>query len=153
MARFVVRNCCFCFSLRSGSYIIAVLALIFNLILIVNDAYNAITKQRSYLWIGVAIYFIGMLLAVMLFYGTRNDKKVMIWAWVWINGFILSLTLIYIIICLSLLWLSVLNSFFAFLVLVIEIYFLLVVRSFAIYLGEETLLPGTVSPESPPYSG
>ncbi|XP_064108704.1 uncharacterized protein LOC135217039 [Macrobrachium nipponense] len=128
---FLVGNCCFCFSLRTGSYIIASLSLALFLILAVTGVYFAITTgNASILWIAVGVYLLDIGLALMLFYGVRQKKRILVVTWVWLTLILMGLALIVLILSVALAKISLLHCILGFLTIVVHLYFTLVVRSY-----------------------
>ncbi|XP_066954786.1 uncharacterized protein [Macrobrachium rosenbergii] len=137
---FLVSNCCFCFPLRTGSYIIATLSLALFLILAVTGTYFAITTgNASILWIAVGVYLLDAGMALVLFCGVRRRKRTLIEAWVWLTLILMGLALVVLILSVALAKISLLHCIFGFLTIVIHLYFTLVVWSYGYDMREGQL--------------
>ncbi|XP_068201581.1 uncharacterized protein [Palaemon carinicauda] len=128
---FLVGNFCFCFSLRTGSYIIAGLSLALFLILAVTGIFYAINAVDGLiLWIAVGVYLLDLVLALLLFFAIKRKKNLLIATWVWLTLILMGVILILLILSVALAKLSFLHGLFGLFTIIIHLYFTLVVRSY-----------------------
>ncbi|XP_068226322.1 uncharacterized protein [Palaemon carinicauda] len=128
----VVSRCCCFFNLRVGTLIIAIINLLFH---IGEGAYgiylgvNGIPEG----WMDVAIDIINIIFAIILIHGVRTVNRNLVVAWVWASVISVALSII-----LGVLFILFTNSVIAavilFVLAAIQIYFIVVVRSYAISL-------------------
>ncbi|XP_063863940.1 uncharacterized protein LOC135102612 [Scylla paramamosain] len=122
-------NCCFCLSLRAGSIIIACLSLIFSVLGAAFSIYVGVTAGVEG-WVDLAIDLIHFVLACILIHGIRTEQERLLRVWVVGTGLLVALGII-----LGIVIIIFTNSLAAAVVLLvvsaIQIYFLLVVRSYA----------------------
>ncbi|XP_045113329.1 uncharacterized protein LOC123505742 [Portunus trituberculatus] len=126
---FSLTNCCFCFSLRAGSIIIACLSLIFSVVGAGFSIYLGVIGGAEG-WVDLAIDLIHLVLACILIHGIRTEQERLLRVWVVGTGILVGLSII-----LGIVIIIFTSSFTAAVLLLvvsaIQIYFLLVVRSYA----------------------
>jgi len=128
--KFVVSQCCCCCTLKTGAIIIGVLNLIGSIIQVVSKAYSAIAHGVNALWFDVIVFILLTIVAVLLLNGIRTNTAKQIWVWVYVALGLAVLQLIgAIVVVVSLGEITFLIA--GLVVFALEIYFVVVVRSYA----------------------
>ncbi|XP_064084065.1 uncharacterized protein LOC135199862 [Macrobrachium nipponense] len=128
----VVPGCCCCFSLRVGTLIIAILNLLFH---IGEGAYGIYLGVNGVPegWMDLAIDIIMIIFSIILIHGVRTENRNLAVAWVWASAIGVALSII-----VGILYIIFTNSVIAAIILfvlaAVQIYFIIVVRSYAISL-------------------
>lgn len=129
----VVNSCCCGCSLRSGTLAIAIFNLILSLIQIVLGSI-AIASGAIVVWPELVIGILRLIISSILINGVRKESRGQVLAWVWI------VTILTVLATISVIVLFVLGSPISYVVddiigILLNIYFIIVVRSFAFKLG------------------
>ncbi|XP_053635787.1 uncharacterized protein [Cherax quadricarinatus] len=136
----LLKSCCCGCSLRTASIIIAVLSLVFAA---ASGGYSIFLGVSGVVegWLDLTINIVKFIIAIVLIHGIRTERRGLVLAWVWVTAVMvgLSITLGIVLVFLTA---SIVAAFVLFVASAIEIYFLLVVRSYALTL--ETSEPGRV---------
>ncbi|KAK8754520.1 hypothetical protein OTU49_016571 [Cherax quadricarinatus] len=128
--KFVPKRFCGCISLRTGTIIIAVLSLLFGLGNVGFSIY-LVVEGASEGWVDLVINVATVILAIALIHGIRikSAKLVMVWVWLMALSIALNITMGIVFIFITA---SIIAAFILFVMSALQIYFLLVVRSYAL---------------------
>ncbi|CAL4066432.1 unnamed protein product [Meganyctiphanes norvegica] len=125
----VEQCCCFC-TLRTGSLIIAVFALVMTVINLVSSVYAASSGHGYASWVSFILDVCHLIACIMLVFGIQKEKSNYVMLWVWTTIVMIVLTLITAVI--SFIELSWQNAIIMVLTVIIYGYCVVVVRSYAI---------------------
>ncbi|KAK7081163.1 hypothetical protein SK128_007558 [Halocaridina rubra] len=126
--------CCGC-SLRTGSLIIGWLDLIFGLINAAFTAAVAVENHYNPLWGSFVVEMVGVLIALCLVIGANKENTRLLWLWVYVSTVMLFLAIILaIVITIQVGYYSIL--IFVTIAAALQVYYIVVVRSYAIVLHE-----------------
>ncbi|XP_045604050.1 uncharacterized protein [Procambarus clarkii] len=134
----VLKNCCCGCSLRTGTIIIAVLSLLFGLATAGYSIYLVVAGVTEG-WLDLVINIFNIIVAIVLIHGIRTERAGLVMAWVWATAFSIALSVVLGIVFVFI-TASLVAAFILFVVSAIQIYFLLVVRSYALSLKHNTLV-------------
>ncbi|XP_071514823.1 uncharacterized protein [Panulirus ornatus] len=133
-SNFVLNNCCFCASLRTGSLIIAIFTLVISLFGAAYSIFLGVTGSNEG-WVDLAIDIIHIVLASILINGICTERRSLVNLWVWGTAFLVAVAIV-----LGIVFILLTDSLYVaivlFIVSVIQIYFVLVVRSYALTLSD-----------------
>nr|XP_027223094.1 uncharacterized protein LOC113815225 [Penaeus vannamei] len=128
--RCVFTSCCCGCSLRTGALVIAVVSLVLST---VGAAYGAYVGSNgdSEGWVDFFIDLVNIILAAILLHGIRTERRDLALAWVWGTVVMVGITVIVGIVILVLTP-TVLGAVILLAAALVQIYFILVVRSYAL---------------------
>ncbi|XP_050722979.1 uncharacterized protein LOC127001818 [Eriocheir sinensis] len=131
--KYTLANCCLCISLRTGSLIIGIISLVFSLVGAGFSIFVGVTGGAEG-WVDLAIDLVHFALAVILIHGIRTEREGLLKVWIIGTGFLVGLSIILGIIII-LLTNSIVAAILLLVVSAIQIYFILVVRSYSLTLS------------------
>ena len=136
--KYTIGQCCCGCTLKTGSLIIAIFSLVVNLLNLAMSI-QAVTLGFYPSWVSVIVDILYSIVSVLLIIGIQQEKRNFIMVWVWTSIVVVVINLIIgVISAIGLLWI---NAIALFINIIILVYFIVVVRSYAISIGE-----GVVSP-------
>ncbi|XP_042226384.1 uncharacterized protein LOC121869212 [Homarus americanus] len=130
--KFVVKSCCCGCTLRTASIIIAVFSLVYGLASAGYSISLGVTGLNE-AWLDLVINIYNVIFTIILMHGIRKDHHRLIMAWVWATGLSIALNITLGIVFL-LITLSIVAAFVLFLTSALQVYFLVVVRSYGLSL-------------------
>ncbi|XP_037796310.1 uncharacterized protein LOC119591628 isoform X2 [Penaeus monodon] len=127
--KYVFTSCCCGCSLRTGALAIAIVSLVLST---VGAAYGAYVgaNGESEGWVDFFIDVVNIILAAILIHGIRTERRELVLAWVWGTAVMVCITIIVGIVILVLTP-TVLGAVILLVAALVQIYFILVVRSYA----------------------
>ncbi|KAK3867076.1 hypothetical protein Pcinc_027438 [Petrolisthes cinctipes] len=129
------QSCCLCLPLRTGTIIIGVISLVLSLLGVAFSIYQGVLGITEG-WVDLVIDLIHLILASILLHGVRTDRASLLWTWVLGTGALVIISII-VGIVIIILTNSILGAILLFVVSAWQIYFILVVRSYAIQITME----------------
>ncbi|KAG7156028.1 uncharacterized protein LOC121854229 [Homarus americanus] len=136
----ILGNCCFFVSLRTGSLLIALFSLLFSMIGAAYSLYLGLIGNLEG-WPDLIIDIVHLVLASILIHGVRSENVQLVNIWVWVTSILVGITII-LGILIIILTDSLIGAIILLVVSVLQIYFVLVVRSYAVSIS--SLLPTPV---------
>ncbi|XP_042856249.1 uncharacterized protein LOC122242883 [Penaeus japonicus] len=131
--KYVLTSCCCGCSLRTGALIIAVVSLVLSTIGAAYGAYVG-SNGESAGWLDFFIDAVNIILAAILIHGIRMERRNLALAWVWGTAAMVVITIIVGVVFL-IITPSLLGAVILLVAALVQIYFILVVRSYAFTLG------------------
>jgi len=131
--KFTVTQCCCGCTLKTGSLIIGILCLIGSLIGTIQFSFGAVTYNHPALWYGAVVQIVMLIAAILLVHGARTEQASLVRVWVYIQSVITILQVINLVIVVITSF-TIGNLISALLTIALCIYFIIVVRSYAIEL-------------------
>jgi len=129
----VLSSCCCGCTLRTGAWVTSILVLIGSIINASNAIYDAVKGHNNGSWFNAVISIIMLVIAIFLMHGVRTENPRLIWIWVYTQIVLVILTLIGLIIGV-IGTLNIIGLIIGLVIIGFFVYFILVVRSYAIEL-------------------
>lgn len=129
----VLTNCCCGCTLKTGAWVTAILFLILSIINAANSIYEATSGHNKSSWGTVIISVIILIISILLMYGIKTEKTRFIWIWVYTQMVMTILWLILLIVAMIGTF-NIVGLLIGLITAAFFIYFILVVRSYAIEL-------------------
>jgi len=131
--KFIVNSCCCGCTLKTGSLIIGILYLIGSLGGTIQYGYAAVATHHGILWFSAVVYVIQLIAACLLIHGTRTENASLVRVWVYVQAVVTILQVISLIIV-AVSAFSIGGIISGLIVIGLCIYFIVVVRSYALEL-------------------
>jgi len=129
----VLGQCCCGCTLKTGAWATAIFCLIGSVINTANAIYDATSRHNNSSWGAVIVSVIMLIVAIFLMHGVRTEQPRLIWIWVYTQIVLTVLTTILLIVG-AVGTLNFVGLVAGLLIVGLIIYFILVVRSYAIEL-------------------